>query len=97
MISNKDEEWVSIHFLFKKRFVTILLFVVRGTADILILCTNISLLLIHSLMKSKGDLERERDELKAEIDNNNNKVDVLERTIGHLKETIDNKVVTNTK
>ena len=48
-------------------------------------------------MKSKGDLERERDELKAEIDNKNNKVDVLERTIRHLKETIDNKVVTNTK
>ena len=48
-------------------------------------------------MKSKGDLERERDELKAEVDNNNNKVLVLERTTVHLKKAIDNKVVTNTK
>lgn len=47
----------------------------------------------HSLMKNKGDLERERDELKAEIDNNNNKVQVLERTIEHLKKTIDEKVI----
>ena len=44
-------------------------------------------------MKNKGDLERERDELKAEIDNNNNKVQVLERTIEHLKKTIDEKVI----
>lgn len=48
-----------------------------------------------SLMKNKGDLERERDELKAEIDNNNNKVQVLERTIEHLKKTIDEKVIKN--
>ncbi len=46
-------------------------------------------------MKNKGDLERERDELKAEIDNNNNKVQVLERTIEHLKKTIDEKVIKN--
>lgn len=43
-------------------------------------------------MKNKGDLERERDELKAEIDSNNNKVQVLERTIEHLKKIIDEKV-----
>ncbi|KAM7445458.1 establishment of centrosome localization [Porites harrisoni] len=44
-----------------------------------------------SLMKNKGDLERERDELKAEIDNYNNRVQVLERTIEHLKKTINEK------
>lgn len=43
-------------------------------------------------MKNKGDLERERDELKAEIDNYNNRVQVLERTIEHLKKTINEKV-----
>ena len=43
-------------------------------------------------MKNKGDLERERDELKAEIDNYNNRVQVLERTIEHLKKTITEKV-----
>ncbi len=44
-----------------------------------------------SLMKNKRDSEREHDELKAETDNNNNKVQVLERTIEHLKKTIDEK------
>lgn len=43
-------------------------------------------------MKNKGDLERERDGLKAEIDNYNNRVQVLERTIEHLKKTINEKV-----
>ena len=45
-----------------------------------------------SLMKNKGDLERECDALKAELDNYNNKVQVLERTVEHLKKTIDEKV-----
>ena len=43
-------------------------------------------------MKNKGDLERECDALKAELDNYNNKVQVLERTVEHLKKTIDEKV-----
>lgn len=43
-------------------------------------------------MKNKGDLERDRDELKAEIESHNNKVQVLERTIEHLKKIIDEKV-----
>ena len=43
-------------------------------------------------MKNKGDLERERDELKAEIDNYNNRAQVLERAIEHLKKTINEKV-----
>ena len=43
-------------------------------------------------MKNRGDLERERDELKAELDNCNNKVQVLERTIEHSKKTMDDKV-----
>jgi len=42
-------------------------------------------------MKNKGDLERECDELKAEINNYHNKVQVLERTTEHLKKTIDDK------
>lgn len=46
-----------------------------------------------SLMKNKGDLERERDELKAEIDNYNNKEQVFERTIEHLKKAIDEKEI----
>lgn len=45
-------------------------------------------------MKNKGDLERERDELKAEIDDYNNKEQVFERTIEHLKKAIDEKVFT---
>jgi len=43
-------------------------------------------------MKNKGDLERDRDELKAEIESHNNKVQVLERSIEHLKKIIDEKV-----
>lgn len=43
-------------------------------------------------MKNKGDLERDRDELKAEIESHNNKVQVLERTTEHLKKIIDEKV-----
>ena len=43
-------------------------------------------------MKNKGDLERDRDELKAEIESHTNKVQVLERTIEHLKKIIDEKV-----
>ena len=43
-------------------------------------------------MKNKGDLERDCDELKAEIESHNNKVQVLERTIEHLKKIIDEKV-----
>ena len=49
-------------------------------------------ILNFSLMKNKGDLERECDALKAELDNYNNKVQVLERTVEHLKKTIDEKV-----
>ena len=49
-------------------------------------------ILNFSLMKNKGDLERECDVLKAELDNYNNKVQVLERTVEHLKKTIDEKV-----
>lgn len=45
-----------------------------------------------SLTKNKGDLERERDELKAQIDNRNHKIEVLERTIDHLKNALDEKV-----
>ena len=43
-------------------------------------------------MKNKGDLERDCDELKAEIESHNNKVQVLERTVEHLKKIIDEKV-----
>jgi len=46
-------------------------------------------------MKNKGDLERECDELKAEINNYHHKVQVLERTTEHLKKTIDDKVIAN--
>ena len=46
-------------------------------------------------MKNKGDLERDRDELKAEIESHTNKVQVLERTIEHLKKIIDEKVSKN--
>lgn len=43
------------------------------------------------LTKNKGDLERERDGLKVVLDNCNNKVQVLERTVEHLKKTINDK------
>ena len=59
----------------------------------ILLYTTADCTLNFSLMKNKGDLERECDELKAELDNYNNKVQVLERTIEHLKKTIDEKVI----
>lgn len=43
-------------------------------------------------MKNKGDLERDCDELKVEIESYNNKVQVLERIIEYLKKIIDEKV-----
>lgn len=58
-----------------------------------VLIANTCCTWILSLMKNKGDLERDRDELKAEIDNYNNKVQVMERTIEHLKKTSDEKVI----
>lgn len=44
-----------------------------------------------SLMKNQGNLERERDELRVEIDKYKNKLEVSERTIQHLKKTLDEK------
>lgn len=46
----------------------------------------------YSLMKNKGDLERERDELRAELDSARNKLQVLDRTVEHLKKALDEKV-----
>lgn len=43
-------------------------------------------------MKNKGDLERERDELRAELDSARNKLQVLDRTVEHLKKALDEKV-----
>ena len=60
---------------------------------VILLYTTADCTLNFSLMKNKGDLERECDELKAELDNYNNKVQVLERTVEHLKKTIDEKVI----
>ena len=57
--------------------------------------TNMLLHLIHSLMKNQGNLERERDELRVEIDKYKNKLEVSERTIQHLKKTLDEKVFEN--
>ncbi|XP_074614757.1 centrosomal protein of 83 kDa-like isoform X5 [Acropora palmata] len=44
-----------------------------------------------SSLKNLGNLQRECDMLKAEIANYKNKVEVLERTIEHLKKTINDK------
>ena len=43
-------------------------------------------------MKNKGDLERDRDELKAELDSARNKLQVVDRTVEHLKHALDEKV-----
>ena len=43
-------------------------------------------------MRNKGDLERERDELKAEVDSCQNKLQVQDRTIEHLKKSMEEKV-----